>query len=49
MKKNRVCPLVSTFEGFCKEKTEALSPLIYIIGGMEDRNNINYSIEVFDI
>lgn len=48
MKKNRVCPLVSTFVPTEDSLLDEMSPLILAIGGMEDKNNINYSIEVFD-
>ncbi|EAR94751.2 Sir2 family transcriptional regulator (macronuclear) [Tetrahymena thermophila SB210] len=46
MQMNRVCPVVSSFttigSGFNQKQ------LIYLFGGMEDKNNINQSIEVFD-
>ncbi|KAL4505569.1 hypothetical protein ABPG73_004454 [Tetrahymena malaccensis] len=46
MQKNRVCPVVSSFTTVGSSFNQ--KQLIYLFGGMEDKNNINQSIEVFD-
>ncbi|KAL4482176.1 hypothetical protein ABPG72_014989 [Tetrahymena utriculariae] len=46
MQKNRVCPVVSSFTIVGSNFNQ--KQLIYLFGGMEDKNNINQSIEVFD-